>query len=138
MQAIRLTLLASLALAGCAAPPTAPSVFALPGRDKPFEQFTADDNRCRQYAGERERSAAGQTTPSDIEMQRRYDTAYVQCMYAAGHRVPVAGVFASQPPGTPPPPPAAPPGAPPAGSAPAPAEGGASPTPAPEAPSPQT
>src|SRR5690242_15975756 len=122
MHRIRLmTALVLSALAGCAVPPpSAPSVFALPGRDKPLEQFTADDARCRQYGAER--STVGQTAMvSDFEIQRRYDTAYVQCMYSAGHRVPVAGVFASQPQGTPPPPPVGPPpGAPPAGSAPAP------------------
>lgn len=43
--------------------------------------------------------------------QRRYDNAYVQCMYAKGHRVPVHGRMMTQPrPGNPPPPP---PGAPP-------------------------
>jgi len=47
--------------------------------------------------------------------QRHYDHAYVQCMYARGHRVPVSGVYtpnqaapAAVPPppaGNPPPPP---------------------------------
>ena len=40
--------------------------------------------------------------------QRRYDTAYVQCMYASGHRVPVYGNMISAPPSggyAPPPPP---------------------------------
>src|SRR5579885_3195956 len=59
---------------------------------------------------------------SAYTMQRRYDNAYIQCMYAKGHQVPVAGGYSttsrapaySPPPpppaGTPPPPP---PGAPP-------------------------
>ncbi len=51
--------------------------------------------------------------------QRRYDMAYVQCMYAKGHRVPVSGNYTPSspaatsatnipppPPGNPPPPPA--------------------------------
>jgi uncharacterized protein YcfJ len=48
---------------------------------------------------------------SYYEAQRRYDTAFQQCMYARGHRVPVVGHVESQrqyygpPPGTPPPPP---------------------------------
>ena len=131
----RLSALALLALAGCAVPPpSGPSVISLPGRDKSLEQFTADDMKCRQFATER--STAGQTAMlSDWEMQRGYDMSYVQCMYAAGHRVPVGGMFASQPQGTPPPPPGAapgalpppppgvPPGPPPAGSAPAPGPG---------------
>ena len=104
-----------LALAGCMTAPTGPSVFALPGRDKTLEDFTADDGRCRQYANERVGTVA---QDSALDMQRRYDTAYIQCMYAAGHRVPVAGFFAGPPPGSPPPVP--PPGssAPPAAVAP--------------------
>ena len=57
---------------------------------------------------------------SGYAVQQRYDNAYVQCMYAKGHRVPVQGQFAGAyrpgapaantpppppPPGTPPPPP---------------------------------
>ena len=50
-------------------------------------------------------------------LQRRYDNAFTQCMYAKGHRVPVAGRYADARPQqsaarTPPPPP--PPGQPPA------------------------
>lgn len=52
--------------------------------------------------------------------QQRYDAAYIQCMYAKGHRVPVSGQFSDEsprrsvapnaqipppPPGSPPPPP---------------------------------
>src|SRR5260221_14704741 len=41
----------ALALAGCAvAPPTGPDVMVLPGKDKSFEAFQADDAACRQYA----------------------------------------------------------------------------------------
>lgn len=64
-------------------------------------------------------SAAGSGTAqaSGYEAQRRYDHAYVQCMYASGHRVPVSGRYSSgrstryrsapppPPPGSPPPPP---------------------------------
>lgn len=42
-----------LALAGCAvAPPTGPSVMALPAKDKSFEAFQADDATCRQWASQ--------------------------------------------------------------------------------------
>lgn len=42
---------ASLALlAGCAQIPSGPSVMALPGSGKNFEQFRADDVDCRNYA----------------------------------------------------------------------------------------
>ena len=59
---------------------------------------------------------------SAYDTQRRYDYAYVQCMYAQGHRVPVSGRYetaprrSSYPPpprGTPPPPPAGTPPPPP-------------------------
>lgn len=54
------------------------------------------------------------------ENQRRYDFAYQQCMYAAGHRVPVAGRFTTETPSrtTPPPPPAGTPPPPPPGATP--------------------
>ncbi|MCK9382817.1 MAG: hypothetical protein M0P95_17375 [Sulfuritalea sp.] len=39
-----------LLLAGCASVPTGPSVMALPGTGKNFEQFRGDDAECRQYA----------------------------------------------------------------------------------------
>ncbi len=55
---------------------------------------------------------------SSYNLQRRYDVAYIQCMYAKGHKVPVSGRLMSSdpnppaaytppppPPGTPPPPP---------------------------------
>lgn len=71
-------------------------------------------------------TGAGNSYPSSYTTQRRYDNAYIQCMYAKGHRVPVSGGFTSvsgtaattvgspaarpaipPPPGNPPPPPAA-------------------------------
>lgn len=55
--------------------------------------------------------SAGGTAAADrssYEAQRRYDTSYIQCMYAKGHQVPVSGRY-SQPtqstPYYPPPPP---------------------------------
>ncbi|MFT3802208.1 MAG: glycine zipper family protein [Burkholderiaceae bacterium] len=60
--------------------------------------------------------------------QRRYDNAYIQCMYAAGHRVPVSGQFigntrAVQQATPTPPSGAEPPPPPPAGTPPAPPPG---------------
>lgn len=138
---------------------------ALPGSDRSFNEFRADDRDCRAYANEAigGRSAGQRASESGVssavvgtaigaavgavadgsrgaavgagagllmgsaagadaaqvsgyEAQRRYDHAYVQCMYAAGHRVPVSGRYASgrtprytepplPPPGSPPPPP---------------------------------
>jgi hypothetical protein len=43
-------LLSVLLLAACASAPTGPSVMALPGTGKNFEQFRADDADCRQFA----------------------------------------------------------------------------------------
>ncbi|MEO8417407.1 MAG: YMGG-like glycine zipper-containing protein [Methylophilaceae bacterium] len=44
-------------------------------------------------------SAAGSNAAaaSSYNAQQRYDNAYVQCMYAQGHRVPVAGRFVTEP-----------------------------------------
>lgn len=39
-----------LLLAGCASVPTGPSIMALPGSGKTFDQFRNDDIQCRQYA----------------------------------------------------------------------------------------
>ena len=66
-------------------------------------------------------SGAGAAGYSQRSLQQRYDVGYQQCMYAKGHRVPVAGRFETTrpaptgpstyapppppPPGTPPPPP---------------------------------
>lgn len=60
-------------------------------------------------------SASGAATSQDAVYgsQRQYDIAYVQCMYAKGHRVPVSATYTTAPTAqtvTPPPPP---PGSPP-------------------------
>lgn len=131
-----------LLLAGCASVPTGPSVMALPGTGKAFEQFQADDGGCRQWAfqqsgGSPTGTAATNTATgaavgtavgaalgaaigaaagnpalgaavgagsgllggtaigaenaygAGYSVQRRYDNAYVQCMYARGHQVPM-------------------------------------------------
>jgi hypothetical protein len=69
---------------------------------------------------------AGNASTSLYDTQQRYDIAYIQCMYAKGHQVPVNGQFSNvqaaprQPqvvqPGAniPPPPPGLPPPPPPA------------------------
>lgn len=70
-------------------------------------------------------AGSGAGSASSHGTQQRYDNAYLQCMYAAGHRIPVSGQFvggsaaspamspAALPPGVPPPPPGAPPPPPP-------------------------
>src|SRR6516225_784182 len=45
-----LTMLCLPALAACTTVPTGPSVMALPGNNKSFDQFRQDDMECRQYA----------------------------------------------------------------------------------------
>ena len=157
-------------LSACAVTPTGPSVMALPGTGKTFDQFRADDANCRQFAfqqvggvtsnqaatgagvgsavigtalgaaagaafggshGAAIGAGAGLLTGSAVgmgsaqgsawEVQRRYDYAYLQCMYATGNRIPAPGnMTMSQPqqfqapqqhylppppPGSPPPPP---------------------------------
>lgn len=42
--------IATAALAGCAVVPAGPSIMALPGTGKSFDQFRQDDFNCRQFA----------------------------------------------------------------------------------------
>lgn len=128
----------AVAFTGCTVMPSGPSVMALPGTGKSFDQFRADDASCRQYAfaqvggvsaGQAATTSAvgsaalgtavgaaagaalgggrgaaigagaglltggavgaGTAQTSGYGVQRRYDYAYIQCMYAAGERVPV-------------------------------------------------
>lgn len=165
--------LATAALAligGCAVTPDGPSVMALPGTGKSFDEFQIDDAACRNFAlaqvggstanqaatdaaarsaalgtavgavagaaiGGRDGAAVGAGTGllfgsaagsnaaygSSGALQRRYDNAYIQCMYAKGEKVPVsraylqgrasgpgarsASTYPPPPPGNPPPPP---------------------------------
>ncbi len=134
--------LAVIILAGCATVPSGPGVMVLPGSQKSFDQFRADEFDCRQYAqaaiggpnaaqpandaaaanaiagaaigaaagaiigsvtghagngaaigagtGLLFGSAAGSNTAgySSYALQRNYDVAYMQCMYARGNQVP--------------------------------------------------
>ena len=154
-------------LTACASVPSGPSVMAMPGSGRPFEQFQVDDGACRQWAAQSsgippEGAAANSTATGAVvgtligaaagaalgaaagnpglgaaagagagliggsivganrgdyayaSVQRRYDHAYLQCMYAKGHQVPGYRAASYPPPSdpapaTPPPPPAAPP-----------------------------
>jgi outer membrane lipoprotein SlyB len=172
MKYPRLALIASLSFLGaCSVMPQGPSVMALPGSGKTFDQFRADDNSCRQFAFQQvggattnqaaTNSAVGSAVVgtalgaaagaafnggsgaavgagagllagtlfganaaqgSAYDVQRRYDYAYLQCMYANGDRIPVQGRMRTvqppqdggyvtspppPPPGSPPPPPGA-------------------------------
>ena len=169
-RAIAIPLVALVALSACATVPTGPSVMALPGTGKNFDQFQADEWSCRQWAERQtgttpDQNAAANTVGGAVvgtvigaalgaaigaaagspatgaavgagaglfggtavgasnayaasgTVQRRYDNAYVQCMYAKGHKVPVparaAAAGAYRAPAstyrTPPPPPPPPP-----------------------------
>ena len=94
----------AFALAACAELPTGPSVLALPGSNKTLQQFEPDDKECRAYAAQRLPPADASTNFYDL--QRRYDFAFIQCMYSKGHRVPVPADYTSgplqPPPATPP------------------------------------
>ena len=163
---LSLAAIGTLLLAGCASVPTGPSILALPGTGKTFEQFRFDDAQCRDFAqaqiggtaqeaannaqlrsaavgtavgavagaaigghqgagvgagtGLLVGSAAGADSGygSGYDAQRRYDNAYVQCMYAKGDKVPVTAGFVQSQPAAPAQPPANYPPPPPPGYAP--------------------
>jgi len=113
-------------IGGCAGIPTGPSVLALPGTGKTLNEFRSSDIQCYQYAAQSIGSVSGGESSRSYgyDAQRRYDNAYVQCMYASGHKVPVSAAMAknlSQMPAgpasaaniPPPPPNVAPPSSPP-------------------------
>ncbi len=94
-----------LALAGCAWTPAGPSVLVLPGTGKTLEQFQADNSACQQWATTQTTPGAAVTYGSWI-VQRQYDIAYQQCMYAKGNQVPFASPVSPGPNAPAPPPPA--------------------------------
>ena len=49
-------------LGGCATAPTGPSVLALPGTNRSFNDFRADESECRQYASQQ---ISGSGSPND-------------------------------------------------------------------------
>jgi hypothetical protein len=99
-----------LLLNACAALPTGPHVLVLPRAGTPMEAFQWDDRECQSYASRQLPTGAQAGVSSTATLQWRYDMAYVQCMYAKGHRVPDAAA--------PPPPPQSLQPAPPQGSPP--------------------
>ena len=131
-----------LMLSACAHYPTGPSVMALPGSSKSFEQFQSDDATCRSWVADRSGStpheaatvaavgsavvgtAVGAVAGAVLGAahghpgagaaigaasglllgaasgthraewaggvhQRRYDDAYMQCMYSKGNQIPL-------------------------------------------------
>lgn len=62
----------ALALAGCVvAPPTGPTITALPGKGKSLEAFQRDDATCRQYASQ----AIGYGSPAEAAQQSAVNSA---------------------------------------------------------------
>jgi hypothetical protein len=74
-------------MTACAAVPTDPGVLVLPREGTPLEDFQRDDRECQGYASQQLPTGA-QAGASSATLQWRSDMAYVQCMYAKGHRVP--------------------------------------------------
>jgi hypothetical protein len=122
----KIALSLAVLLAGCASTPTGPGVLVLPGTGKSFDQFRAEEQECRQYAQAQLNggsggtlSGAGPSDPSGRTLQQRYDFAYQQCMYAKGHKIPMArhdaDRYSPRPRASAPPPPPPPAGNPPAG-----------------------
>jgi len=60
-------LLPVLALTACTTVPVGPSVAVMPGYGKTFDQFTADDVLCRQYAGNQISPAVSAGNDSAVE-----------------------------------------------------------------------
>jgi hypothetical protein len=110
--------LAFLALSACSSAPTlGPGVLVLPGSGRTFDQFRFDETDCRSYAQTQLSKSRGEPDSAG-SFQSRYDRAFVQCMYAKGHKVPVGGRYSDHiesprpqaaAPRTPPPPPPGPP-----------------------------
>lgn len=87
-----------LMIQGCASIPTGPSVLVLPGTGLSLDQFDKDNFICQQFAklGTMPNQIApnidhSNASTSIYEDQLHYDMAYIQCMYAKGHQVPVYG-----------------------------------------------
>jgi hypothetical protein len=80
--------------AGCVSQPIGPAVAVKPGRDKPFTVFLQDDAQCKQYAREQLARGVDTRAASDahvsraqLNVQQRYDLAYLECMHAKGNEV---------------------------------------------------
>jgi len=84
---------------GCASIPIGPSVTALTGSGLSMEQFSKDNIHCQQFASHQVIGTPNQVVTKGItrtlanDPQLRYDIAYIQCMYAKGHQVPIYGQF---------------------------------------------
>jgi hypothetical protein len=84
-------IIASLALpvlvAACTTMPSGPSVMALPGASKSFDQFRADDIACRNYALE----SIGGATPGEVATQSGVSSAVVGTALGAAAGAAIGG-----------------------------------------------
>jgi hypothetical protein len=72
MNYSRLALIcAALGLSACTVMPTGPSVMALPGSGKTFDQFRADDGSCRQFALQQVGDRCGRRSADRQRVRRR-------------------------------------------------------------------
>jgi hypothetical protein len=112
MPTLRLSLLLGilLLLQACAALPTGPHVLVLPRTGTPIEDFQRDEQECQGHASRQLPTRAQAAAHAAATLQWRYDVAYVQCMYAKGHRVPDGAPPPPPPPTVPPSPSPGPPG----------------------------
>ena len=107
---------ALLLLSACGSTPLyGPGVLVLPGTGKSFDQFRSDERDCRGYA---QAQFTDQDQDSAGRLQQRYDHAFLQCMYANGHKIPVSSRYSDSTQSAPSagvtaPPPPPPPGRPP-------------------------
>jgi uncharacterized protein YcfJ len=76
---------AALLAAGCASQPMGPTVQVLPGQNKPFEAFQADQTLCRQYA---DQQVAGQ---ADAANQKGLGEAVIATALGAGLGAAIGG-----------------------------------------------
>jgi len=84
---------ALLLLSACGSTPLyGPGVLVLPGTGKSFDQFRSDEHDCRGYA---QGQLSDQEEDSAGPLQRRYDRAFLQCMYAKGHKIPVGSPYSA-------------------------------------------
>ena len=82
---------AALLLSACSSsvPTYGPSMLVLPGTGKTFDHFRLDEQDCRTHA--QSQIAKSPDQDSAGTPQQRYDRAFLQCMYAKGHKVPLTG-----------------------------------------------
>jgi hypothetical protein len=89
---------------GCVSQAIGPAVAVKPGRDKPFTVFLQDDSQCKQYAREQLARGGDARAASDahvsrgqLNVQQRYDLAYLECMRAKGNEVSEGAAPTTQP-----------------------------------------